>query len=141
MELQKEIEKRRTFAIISHPDAGKTTLTEKMLLIGGAIQAVGVVKYNKVKQHAASDFKIGSLQFDEIRFRPRSLYNACWIEAEDQRQLEAFLKRRGADIAWDKDGRPVFLAESKGILNRVMDNYPQVQLHFLSEKNLESISQ
>jgi peptide chain release factor 3 len=53
---QKEIEKRRTFAIISHPDAGKTTLTEKLLLFGGAIQIAGAVKSNKIKQGATSDF-------------------------------------------------------------------------------------
>lgn len=51
-----EITKRRTFAIISHPDAGKTTLTEKFLLFGGAIQTAGAVKSNKIKKGATSDF-------------------------------------------------------------------------------------
>jgi peptide chain release factor 3 len=51
-----EISKRRTFAIISHPDAGKTTLTEKFLLFGGAIQTAGAVKSNKIRKHATSDF-------------------------------------------------------------------------------------
>jgi peptide chain release factor 3 len=51
-----EIERRRTFAIISHPDAGKTTLTEKLLLFGGAIQEAGAVKSNKIKKSATSDF-------------------------------------------------------------------------------------
>jgi peptide chain release factor 3 len=51
-----EVNKRRTFAIISHPDAGKTTLTEKLLLFGGAIQTAGAVKSNKIKRHATSDF-------------------------------------------------------------------------------------
>lgn len=51
-----EIAKRRTFAIISHPDAGKTTLTEKLLLFGGAIQTAGAVKSNKIKKGATSDF-------------------------------------------------------------------------------------
>ncbi|OGW16764.1 MAG: peptide chain release factor 3 [Nitrospirae bacterium GWC2_57_13] len=51
-----EIEKRRTFAIISHPDAGKTTLTEKLLLFGGAIQVAGAVKSNKTARATASDF-------------------------------------------------------------------------------------
>ena len=51
-----EIQKRRTFAIISHPDAGKTTLTEKFLLFGGAIQVAGAVKSNKIKKAATSDF-------------------------------------------------------------------------------------
>lgn len=53
---EKEIQKRRTFAIISHPDAGKTTLTEKFLLFGGAIQVAGAVKSNKIKKSATSDF-------------------------------------------------------------------------------------
>jgi len=52
----KEIERRKTFAIISHPDAGKTTLTEKLLLFSGAIQIAGAVKSNKIKKTATSDF-------------------------------------------------------------------------------------
>ena len=51
-----EINRRRTFAIISHPDAGKTTLTEKLLLFSGAIQTAGAVKSNKIKKTATSDF-------------------------------------------------------------------------------------
>src|SRR5688572_26347001 len=51
-----EIERRRTFAIISHPDAGKTTLTEKLLLFGGAIQMAGAVKGRKASRHATSDW-------------------------------------------------------------------------------------
>jgi len=54
--VEEEISKRRTFAIISHPDAGKTTLTEKLLLFGGAIQVAGAVKSNKIKKSAHSDF-------------------------------------------------------------------------------------
>ncbi len=56
MKYHHEISRRRTFAIISHPDAGKTTLTEKLLLFGGAIQVAGAVKSNKIKKHATSDF-------------------------------------------------------------------------------------
>src|SRR4051812_40326370 len=56
MELEKEIARRRTFAIISHPDAGKTTLTEKFLLFGGAIVTAGAVKSNKIRKSATSDF-------------------------------------------------------------------------------------
>ncbi|MBW6480226.1 MAG: peptide chain release factor 3 [Bacteroidales bacterium] len=51
-----EIKRRRTFAIISHPDAGKTTLTEKLLLFGGAIHVAGAVKNNKIRKTATSDF-------------------------------------------------------------------------------------
>lgn len=54
--LTEEIGKRRTFAIISHPDAGKTTLTEKLLLFGGAIHVAGAVKSNKIKKTATSDW-------------------------------------------------------------------------------------
>ena len=56
MDNSDEIQKRRTFAIISHPDAGKTTLTEKFLLFGGAIQTAGAVKSNKIRKSTASDF-------------------------------------------------------------------------------------
>lgn len=56
MDLISEIKTRRTFAIISHPDAGKTTLTEKFLLMGGAIQVAGAVKSNKIRKTATSDF-------------------------------------------------------------------------------------
>jgi peptide chain release factor 3 len=55
-EIQMETNKRRTFAIISHPDAGKTTLTEKLLLFGGAIREAGTVKGRKARRHATSDW-------------------------------------------------------------------------------------
>jgi peptide chain release factor 3 len=55
-ELLRDVERRRTFAIISHPDAGKTTLTEKLLLFGGAIQLAGTVKARKSARHATSDW-------------------------------------------------------------------------------------
>ena len=54
--LARDVQKRRTFAIISHPDAGKTTLTEKLLLFGGAIQMAGAVKGRKASRHATSDW-------------------------------------------------------------------------------------
>lgn len=56
LELKKQVNRRRTFAIISHPDAGKTTLTEKLLLFGGAIIMAGAVKSRKTARHAASDW-------------------------------------------------------------------------------------
>ena len=56
MGYKEEIARRRTFGIISHPDAGKTTLTEKLLLFGGAIHVAGAVKSNKIKKTATSDF-------------------------------------------------------------------------------------
>ena len=56
MDIKSEIKRRRTFAIISHPDAGKTTLTEKLLLFGGAIQTAGAVRSNKIRKTTTSDF-------------------------------------------------------------------------------------
>ncbi|MGF7139175.1 peptide chain release factor 3 [Roseimarinus sediminis] len=56
MSFKSEIERRKTFGIVSHPDAGKTTLTEKLLLFGGAIREAGAVKSNKIKKTATSDF-------------------------------------------------------------------------------------
>ena len=55
-ELTPHVRRRRTFAIISHPDAGKTTLTEKLLLFSGAIQIAGSVKARKATRHATSDW-------------------------------------------------------------------------------------
>ena len=57
MNHEKEIIKRRTFGIISHPDAGKTTLTEKLLLFGGAIKSAGAVKNNKIALDLAGDIQ------------------------------------------------------------------------------------
>src|SRR5678816_2835483 len=54
--LAREIARRRTFAIISHPDAGKTTLTEKLLLYSGAIELAGAVRSRKTRRHATSDW-------------------------------------------------------------------------------------
>jgi len=56
--IEAQVRKRRTFAIISHPDAGKTTLTEKLLLYGGAIQLAGTVKGRKAQRHATSDWML-----------------------------------------------------------------------------------
>ena len=56
MTFLEELNRRKTFAIIAHPDAGKTTLTEKLLLFGGAIQSAGAVKSNKIKKSTTSDF-------------------------------------------------------------------------------------
>ena len=62
--LSNEINKRRTFAIISHPDAGKNTITEKVLLFGNALQVAGTVKGKKSGQHAKSDERRGLIQRD-----------------------------------------------------------------------------
>jgi len=71
MNFEQELARRRTFAIIAHPDAGKTTLTEKLLLFGGAIQTAGAVKNNKIKKTTTSDFMEIEKQRG-FRWRPRS---------------------------------------------------------------------
>ena len=57
MTFLEEIQRRRTFGIVSHPDAGKTTLTEKLLLFGGAIRVAGAVKSNKIKKAGSTFFR------------------------------------------------------------------------------------
>lgn len=88
---------------------------------------------------------VGALQFDVIQYRlkheygasceyePVNLHKACWIECEDEVKLKAFLKRRKRDMATDKDGNPVFLAESAWTLNMAQENFPDVKFHFTSE--------
>ena len=80
MSFTEELHRRRTFGIISHPDAGKTTLTEKLLLFGGAIQIAGAVKSNKIKRHATSDFM-------EIE-KQRGISVATSVMAFDYRNLK-----------------------------------------------------
>ncbi len=70
MNFNEAIQKRRTFGIISHPDAGKTTLTEKLLLFGGAIQSAGAVKNNKIKKTATSDLWKLKNREESLSLRP-----------------------------------------------------------------------
>ena len=74
--LVRDVEERRTFAIISHPDAGKTTLTEKLLLFGGAIQMAGAVKGRKASRHATSDWMEGD-EFSDAISLPRSRHQSA----------------------------------------------------------------
>src|SRR5688572_20613577 len=92
-----EIERRRTFAIISHPDAGKTTLTEKLLLFGGAIQLAGTVKGRKSARHATSD----------------------WMELEKQRGISV----TSSVMQFPYDGRIVNLLDTPGHEDFSEDTY------------------
>lgn len=88
---------------------------------------------------------VGALQFDVIQYRllneygascnfePVSLHKACWVSCDDQAALKEFLTRRKRDLAKDKDGKLVFLAESAWTLNLAQENHPKVQFHFTSE--------
>lgn len=97
MTQKEEIERRRTFAIISHPDAGKTTLTEKLLLFGGAIHVAGAVKSNKIKKTATSD----------------------WMEIEKQRGISVATSVMG----FDYEGYKINILDTPGHQDFAEDTY------------------
>ncbi|AJY73811.1 peptide chain release factor 3 [Paenibacillus beijingensis] len=96
-EINQEVEKRRTFAIISHPDAGKTTLTEKLLLFGGAIRLAGSVKARKASRHATSD----------------------WMEIEKQRGISV----TSSVMQFDYNGHRVNILDTPGHQDFSEDTY------------------
>ena len=95
--MNKEIQRRRTFAIISHPDAGKTTLTEKLLLFGGQIQVAGAVKSNKIKKTATSD----------------------WMEIEKQRGISVTT----SVMEFDYEGYKINILDTPGHQDFAEDTY------------------
>lgn len=95
--LEQEINRRRTFGIISHPDAGKTTLTEKLLLFGGAIKTAGAVKSNKIDTHAKSD----------------------WMEIEKQRGISVATSVMG----FEYEGIKINLLDTPGHQDFAEDTY------------------
>lgn len=95
--IQQEVDKRRTFAIISHPDAGKTTLTEKLLLFGGAIRLAGTVKARKANKHATSD----------------------WMEIEKQRGISV----TSSVMQFDYNGHRVNILDTPGHQDFSEDTY------------------
>ena len=88
---------------------------------------------------------VGALQFDVIQYRllheygasvqfePVNLYKACWISAEKESDLQQFLQRRKRDLAKDKGGKWVYLAESPWALKLLQENNPEISFHFISE--------
>ncbi|MCU0384292.1 MAG: peptide chain release factor 3, partial [Cyclobacteriaceae bacterium] len=88
---------------------------------------------------------VGALQFEVIQFRlkneygatvqfqPQSIYKACWISSKDPKKLNEFIDSKQRHIARDKDGKLVFMAESRAWLQMVQDNFPEIEFHFTSE--------
>lgn len=96
-QLEREVKRRRTFAIISHPDAGKTTLTEKLLLYGGAVQMAGAVKARRKQTHAVSD----------------------WMEMEKERGISI----TSTVLSFDYDGYRINLLDTPGHQDFSEDTY------------------
>ena len=96
-ELEREVARRRTFAIISHPDAGKTTLTEKLLLYAGAIELAGAVRGHKARRHATSD----------------------WMELEQERGISI----TSAALEFELQGRRISLLDTPGHMDFSEDTY------------------
>lgn len=96
-DLEAQIARRRTFAIISHPDAGKTTLTEKLLLLGGAIQAAGAVKARGDARRARSD----------------------WMKVEQERGISV----SASAMTFEKDGFVFNLVDTPGHADFSEDTY------------------
>src|SRR5262249_44360513 len=96
-ELEREVARRRTFAIISHPDAGKTTLTEKLLLYAGAIELAGAVRGRKARRHATSD----------------------WMALEQERGISI----TAAALEFELDGRRMSLIDTPGHKDFSEDTY------------------
>jgi peptide chain release factor 3 len=88
---------------------------------------------------------VGALQFEVIQFRlkneygatvqfvPQTIYKACWISSKDPKKLQEFINSKQRHMARDKDGKLVFMAESRAWLQMVQENFPDIHFHFTSE--------
>jgi peptide chain release factor 3 len=131
------------FKEVVNMDAMKSKQLEKGLV---QLMEEGVAQlftYELGKRKAVGT--VGALQFEVIQFRlkneygatvqfvPQNIYKACWISSTNEKKLNEFIDSKQRHIARDKDGKLVFMAESKGWLQMVQDNFPEIQFHFTSE--------
>jgi peptide chain release factor 3 len=131
------------FKEVINKDAMKTKQLEKGLL---QLMEEGVAQlftYELGKKKVVGT--VGALQFEVIQFRlkneygatvefvPQNIFKACWISSQDERKLHEFIASKQRHIALDKDGKLVFMAESRAWLQMVQDNFPDIQFHFTSE--------
>ncbi len=131
------------FKYIENADPMKTKQLEKGIaqLIDEGVAQLFVNQFNGRKLIGT----VGQLQFEVIQYRleneynatcrwePASLYKACWIESDDEAQLEAFKKRKYQYMAKDREGRDVFLADSGYVLQMAQQDFERIKFHFTSE--------
>jgi peptide chain release factor 3 len=131
------------FKEVINKDAMKTKQLEKGLK---QLMEEGVAQYFTYEMGNRKVVgTVGQLQFEVIQFRlkneynalvefaPMNLYKACWISSKDKKQLDEFIRSKSRHIAYDKDDKVVFMAESRAWLQMVQDNYPEIEFHFTSE--------
>jgi peptide chain release factor 3 len=131
------------FKEVENLDAMKSKQLEKGLLQLMEEGVAQLFNYELGKKKVVG--VVGALQFEVIQFRlkneygatvqfvPQNIYKACWISAADPRKLQEFIDSKQRHIARDKDGKLVFMAESKAWLQMVQDNFPDIRFHFTSE--------
>ena len=131
------------FKYIENADPMKTKQLEKGInqLMDEGVAQLFVNQFNNRKIIGT----VGQLQFEVIQYRleneynakckwePISLYKACWIESDDEAELEAFKKRKYQYMAKDKEGRDVFLADSNYVLQMAQQDFKHIKFHFTSE--------
>ena len=131
------------FKYIENDDPMKTKQLAKGIdqLMGEGVAQLFVNQWNNRKLIGT----VGQLQFEVIQYRleneynakcrwePVSLYKACWIESDDEAELEAFKKRKYQFMAKDKEGRDVFLADSNYVLQMAQIDFKHIKFHFTSE--------
>ncbi|MBV6641340.1 MAG: peptide chain release factor 3 [Cyclobacteriaceae bacterium] len=91
------------------------------------VGTVGALQFEVLQHRLLNEYKASA------RFEAVNIYKACWISAKEQSKLDAFVKDKYRHIARDKEGKLVFMAESKAWLQRVQDNFPDIEFHFISE--------
>lgn len=91
------------------------------------VGTVGALQFEVLQHRLLNEYKASA------RFEAVNIYKACWISAKEQSKLDAFVKDKYRHIARDKEGKLVFMAESKAWLQMVQDNFPDIEFHFISE--------
>ena len=131
------------FRYVVNKDPLKTKQLEKRI---DQLMDEGVAQlFTKLDNNRKIIGTVGALQFDVLQYRlkheygascdyePVNLHKACWVTCKDQAALNEFMQRRKSDLAKDKDGNLVFLAQSAWTLNLAQENHPKVEFHFTSE--------